>query len=292
MFAAIVQFTVLLSVLVKLAVSQKTTVNAARLQTPVISKVTPNFGSTEGGTWVTITGANYNQQGLFTNRAVFVGGQVCKEISYYTNNNQITCVVPQCVQPECQTNDANWQGSVTVSLEVYIQGVEGIKSASSTFRYNGAYTPYVYMMSRYIRNGAYFFLQGRTSVSQLEDLSVKIGENFASLGEPGEINSGSLSMWSSSTNIYYRPPQDVTAGFYNISLTAQDDQSNGAQGSGNARMFAKQRPYSSLDYYHRYNFDASWAGNVYSVSVQPVVNSVSPSKGSIAGGTELTVLIP
>lgn len=284
-----VYFVLLFSAFLCLVRSQKAEVNAARLQTPIIASVAPSFGSVEGGSWLTITGANFAQHGLFTNRAVFVAGQLCKEISYYTSNTQITCVVPKCVQPECLA-DPLWSGSVMVSLDVYVQGVEGIKSASSTFTYHGSYTPMVVWMMRYVRNSAFFLLQGRTSNLNLNAMEIRIGENLASLGEPGDLNPSALSMWSTSQNLYYRPPGDLSAGYYNLSLNARYDSSVSNVGTGNARMFSRQRPYPSNNYFQRYSFDATWSGNAYSVALQPVIYSVSPESGSISGGTVVTVI--
>jgi hypothetical protein len=270
------------------SVAQKAEVNAARLQTPIIASIAPSFGSVEGGTWLTIAGANFAQQGLFTNRAVFIGGQLCKEISYYTSNTQITCVVPKCVQPEC-LSDPVWGGSVRVSLDVYVQGVEGIKSATSSYVYHGGYTPMIFQMMRYVRNSAFFSLLGRASTTSLDDVEIRIGDNLVSLGEPGEVNPSSLNMWTYSQNLYYLPPNDIPAGYYNLTFTALSDANAGYVGTGNARMFARQRPFSSYSYFSRYNFDAVWSGKVFSVAVQPTIYSVTPSSGSIVGGTILTV---
>lgn len=96
-------------------------------------------------------------------------------------------------------------------------------------------------------------------------------------------------MWSYSTNLYYLSPSDLTGGVYNLTLKAQYKSGIGTVGSGNARMFPKQRPYNYYNYFHRYNFDAAWSGKVYSVAVQPVIYSVTPTAGSIAGGTVVKV---
>jgi hypothetical protein len=263
----------------------------SRLQYPVIASVTPNFGSVEGGTWITITGANFASGGMFTNRMIFVAGQVCKEIPYFTTSQRVVCIAPSCVEPQCR-NDPNWQGSVSVSLDIYIQDVEAIYGASSTFTYHGSYTPSIYLMSRYIRGNALSSVTGRTSASQLEDLQIRISQNLASLGDPGEFNlldSSSLNMWSSSTQVNYLPPSDLAAGFYNLSFQSQDDQSHGTQGTGLARLFPKQPAYDNWGFPYGYNWDCSSKGTVYNVALFPTISSISPSKGSLNGGTLLTV---
>lgn len=176
-----------------------------------------------------------------------------------------------------------------VSLDVYVQGVEGIKSATSSYVYHGGYTPMILQMMRYVRNSAFFSLLGRTSTTSLDNVEIRIGDNLVSLGEPGEVNPSSLNMWTYSQNLYYLPPNDIPGGYYNLTFTAQYDADAGYVGTGNARMFARQRPLSSYSYFYRYNFDAVWSGKVFSVAVQPTIYSITPSSGSIVGGTVLTV---
>jgi hypothetical protein len=262
-----------------------------RLQYPVIASVTPNFGSVEGGTWITIVGANFASGGMFTNRMIFIAGQVCKEIPYFTTSQRVVCIAPACVEPQCR-NDPNWQSSVSVSLDIYIQDVETIYGASSTFTYHGSYTPAIYLMSHYIRGNALSSVTGRTSTSQLEDLQIRIQQNLANLGDPGEFNlldTSSYYMWSSSSQVNYLPPSDLTAGFYNLTFQSQDDQSHGTQGTGLARMFPKQPAYDNWGYPYGYNWDCSLKGTVYNVALFPTISSISPSKGSLNGGTLLTI---
>jgi hypothetical protein len=262
-------------------------VNSMKLQAPIISSITPTFGSVEGGTYITLTGAYFTQNGLFTERQLFLGGQICTEISYYTTDNQLICVTPPCVQPDC-LEDPNWQGSVSVSLDFYIQGVEGIKSASKTFTYYGAYTPQLFQISRYIRSSAFFSIEGRTSNYYIDDMTIKIANNTASLGDPGTLNPAQISsIWSYNTDVYYLPPSDMQAGFYNLSFSVQTDTNN--MGSGFARTFPLQKYSNYADFWHRYLYDATWSGNVYSVNLQPVITSLSVHAGSLAGGTKLTV---
>ena len=259
---------------------------ATRLKYPVISSVTPNFGSVEGGTWITIVGANFASGGLFTNRLIFVGGQICKEVSYYTNSERIVCVAPPCVEPVCA--DPTWQGSVTVSLSVYVQSVEAVYGTSATFTYSGGYTPQVLAMSNYIRGGAVAHLIGRMSTDSLTSLQIKINGNLADIGDPGELN-GAISMWSSSQTLYYKPPMDAGAGFFNLSLESQDDQSRGWKGTGFARFFPKQPAYDNWGYPYLYNWDCSMLGNVFTVALQPVISDISPKIGSIGGNTLVTI---
>ncbi len=126
---------------------------------PVIVSVTPSFGSAEGGTQITISGANFQQSGMFSSTVVLINNQQCNIINYYTFDNQITCVTPKCVTVNC-LSDPDWQGTETVSLAVYVQTVEGILGTSTTFRYDGGYTAEIFKMSHYTYGTAMSSLQG------------------------------------------------------------------------------------------------------------------------------------
>eukprot|EP01040_Poterioochromonas_malhamensis_P001800 gene1800-1926_t len=261
---------------------------ATRLQYPGISSVTPSFGSVEGGTWITIAGVNFMASGMFTNRVILVGGQVCKEIPYFTTNQRIVCVSPRCVEPAC-LSDPLWQGSITVSINVYVQDVETILGASSTFSYAGGYTPQIFALTKNVRGGAVASVIGRPSTDILSDIQIKIGGNKAYLGDPGEINGNSISMWSNTQQIYYTPPTDQTAGYYNLSFESQDDQSQGSKGTGLARLFPVQRAYTDWGFPYYYNWDCSLLGNVFNVQLSPTITSISPAMGSMGGGTVVTI---
>lgn len=268
--------------------------SSTRGQIPHIFAVVPSFGSVEGGSRISIKGMGFAQAGLFTNRAVFIGGERCAEIPYYTTDTEIVCITPKCTTPECLSSPT-WGSAIAVSLDVYVQTVEGVLGQSATFSYNGGYTPAIYKMSHVSRGSAPGFVQGFLASDQLASMTIKFQGNMADLGEaePGQLNPNALSMWSSSTNVLYQAPKDMSAGFYNLSLTlalTEDQAADGqAHASGLARMFPKQKAYSSWDASYGYNFMSSLSGTAYSVCVQPVLAKVTPALGSIVGGTLLTL---
>lgn len=260
---------------------------------PVITDVTPDFGSVEGGTWVTITGAHFMQTGLFSQRAIFIGGEVCEEVMYYTTDSRIICIAPPCYTQECLSSPT-WNDDVVVSLDLYVTTVIGILSTQQqfSFTYSGGWTPEIFLMSRYTRGSAFGFIQGRLMNDKLSDFSLRIDNNLANVGDPGEFNDyyqGTSNMYSWYNKLYYKPPSDLTAGFYNLTLTLQDDQSSGYEATGQARTFPLQRPYSGWSEWYRYNYDATLTGTVFSVSLQPAITSINNVVGSIAGGTVLTI---
>lgn len=257
---------------------------------PVIVSITPSFGSAEGGTQITIVGANFAQTGIFDSKAVFINNAQCNIINYYTTDTQIVCITPKCTTQTC-LSDPNWQGSQQVALEVYVQTVEGILGTSSTFTYNGGYTPAIIKMSSHYAYGTSLSsIVGKLANSDLTDMVIKVDGNLADLGNPDEINPESFYMWSTTNELYFRPPEDMSAGFYNMTYSAQDDQSSGSEGTGLARMWPRQRSLSyAYDYSYQYLFDASPSGRVFNLAMLPSVAVVSPTAGSVAGGTVITL---
>ena len=264
--------------------------SSTRSQPPLIASISPsNVGSVEGGTRLTITGTNFAQEGLFSSRAVFIGGQPCEVISYFTTNERIVCITPKCVTQAC-LSDQDWAGYETASLSVYVSTVEGILEGFTSYTYNGAYTPSVYKMQHNAWATGISQMTTKLIAYQLSDISIKIGDQFADLGNGDEINNDSIDTWSRSSVLQYRAPSDKTAGFFNLSLTVDNDQATGMKASGLARMYPIQESFQyELNYQYDYNFGVSLAGEPYSVCLLPVVTSVSPRTGSVAGGTVLTV---
>ncbi len=255
---------------------------------PKISSITPNFGSVEGGSWITISGANFLQSGLFTNRFIYVGTDRCTEIQYFSTDTSITCIVPKCGLPQC-LESATWGGSVQATVSYQVMTVEGLFTASSPFTYHGGWTPAIHKMSKYVRGGSLFHVEGATRTPSVDDIHIKIGDYRADVGDPGEYNGLSLSMWSSQQRVNYKAPEDMVAGYFNLTMTNQNDQSSGYRGTGKARMFPNQKAYATWKYPYGYNFDSTMTGKVFSVAMQPSIRSISPSLGSIAGGTEVTI---
>jgi hypothetical protein len=169
--------------------------------------------------------------------------------------------------------------------------VETIVGVQTTYYYNGGMTPAVTKMSHCTRATSLSQIVGKLASDQLENFNVKIGSQFANLGEENEFNSESFNSWSRSSKLLYRPPVDMPAGFYNLSLTVLNDPYDSSRGAGLARMFPKQKSFLyNLDYSFDYNFDASLSGIPFSICLQPVITSISPNVGSIVGGTLVTVV--
>jgi len=195
---------------------------------------------------------------------------------------------------------------------VYVSTVEGIVSASTTFMYSGSWTPGIYAMSHTCWGTSTAFISANAYVSSVNDVDIQLGggqlSSFAIQpqfsngtvvnigGNMGahhadlaidNLNDEIFSSFYSWKTIYFRPPDDLVAGFYNLSFYLQNDFSNGQASTGLARMF----PFHKLTetYWNFYNFDSTLLGTVYTICLFPAISSVTPSVGSIAGGTKITI---
>ena len=265
---------------------------ATRTLTPIITSITPlSVGSSEGGTRLIISGVNFIQGNMLASTlAVYVGGEVCQIINYYTTMNRIICNTPKCFTGSCLSDD-DWQGWTSSTLSVYLQSVETIVGVQTTYYYNGGMTPAVTKMSHYTWATSLSQIVGRLASNELKNFNVKVGNQFANLGDENEFNAETFDSWSRSSQLLYRPPVDMSTGFYNLTFTVLNDPYNSGYGAGVARMFPKQKSFFyKLDYSYGYNFDASLSGTPYSICLFPTITSISPNMGSIVGGTIVTVV--
>ena len=199
-----------------------------------------------------------------------------------------------------------------MTVSVYVSTVEGIVLASTSFMYSGSWTPGIYSMSHTCWGTSTAFVNAYTFTSSINDVDIQMGGiQFSSFSlEPQASNATAVSIggnmgayhadlavddlnyetfssfWASKL-IYFRPPDDLVAGFYNLSFYVQNDFSNGQASTGLARMYPFHK--SSETYWYFYNFDSTLLGTVYTMCMFPAISSVSPSVGSIAGGTILTI---
>lgn len=233
-----------------------------------------------------IIGANFAQNGLFTSRAVFIGNDECKIINYYTTDTSIVCVTPPCLTAKCLQSE-NWSGSETETLSVYVQTVEGILGSQSTFNYHGSLTPYLTKVPRVTWATGTFSVVGKTSTDYLDDITIKLGDYFADLGDSGTLNPSGFYRYGTSTEVFFNPPRDAPSGFSNLTFIVQDTQSRG-MGSGYARLFPRRRPIDS-DVNTVYNYASSLSGVSYTTVHLPVISDVVPKTGSIGGGTSITI---
>jgi hypothetical protein len=178
-----------------------------------------------------------------------------------------------------------------VDVRVYVSSVEGILTPISTptFTYYNAWTPAVQWMHSSTWGTASSPLLVRSANVQLSSFDVLFdGLYRGDFGTNGDLNDDNLPGTFSSMLLHYRPPTDMSAGFYNFSLVVQDDFTHGSASTGTALMFEKDRPNNG-NYYRFYFFQSSLHGVSYSICLFPSISAVTPSLGSIAGGTIVTI---
>ena len=233
-------------------------------------------------------GANFAESGLSSDHVVYVGDALCPVIEYYTTDSLLVCVAPPCTATACLAS-SDFRGTATVDLSIYIQTVETILSASTTYTYRYDATPIITQLSHNTWATASTSIEGRLITSSVTDISIKINNQFATLGDNNQLNTETISSPKNIDNLlYYHPPTDMTAGFYNLSLTVQNSASS--VGPGLARMFDQNYPIDFINnetfgYYYR----SSMSGVLYLVTLFPTISSVSTHTGSVAGGTLLKI---
>jgi IPT/TIG domain len=217
---------------------------------------------------------------------VYVGNEECKIVPYYTTNDQIYCITPPCDSDGCLRRTNGWNAREVVDVSVYVTTVVGILGAHTLFTYSTVATPIVSTLTRNLWSTCTGSISGYFDTTLLSNIAVKFDKHFSHLGFDGEINADDLSSWHYSTktirNLYYRPPFDLTAGYYNISVTfSNPDTLMDDVDTGLANLF----PFDSS----KTQYTLSPSGVVYTSAIYPVITRVSPSNGSIAGGTAVTI---
>ena len=254
---------------------------------PIITGVNPNYGGIEGGTQISITGTNFVSDSLFTETVVFIGNERCKVIGHLTTSEKMVCITPKCYTETCLSRN-HWSGTSQMQLTVYVTTVEGILSASSSFIYYNYWTPSVLSMSGTTWGSATSSIYALPRARELSDLGITIGGHNAYLGEDDEFNDDMLNYWDGWNTFYYRTPPDLPSGYYNLTLSVQDDLSGGSSGTGVARMFDRDK-YDSGTYRHFYMYQSTPGGISYTLCVFPSVRTVQPAQGSMAGGQTVTI---
>ena len=259
-------------------------------QTPIVASINPPFGSIKGGTQLSINGANFNSSSLFTQTVVYVGNDQCKIIQHYSTSERLVCITPECNTVTCQDKNI-WSGTSTVDISIFVSSVEGILTPITppVFTYSNGWSPIIYWMLTNTWGTASSPIVVRSDNVALQSIDILFnGMNHASLGTNGELNNEDLPGNSNELDLYFRPPEDMSGGYYNLSMVVQDDFTHGSASTGIAITFDTDR-YDNSNYYRFYLYQSSLHGISYSVCLLPSISSISPSLGSIGGGTTVTI---
>lgn len=259
-------------------------------QTPIVASITPPFGGINGGTQITLLGANFNSSSLFTETVVYVGNDRCKVIQHYSTSSKLVCITPKCTTTTCNSGNI-WTGTSTVDVRVYVSSVEGILTPTSTptFTYHNGWTPLIYWMHSCTWGTASMPLLVRSDNVELKSIDILFDNRYHGyLGSNGELNDEALPGTSSNLLLFYRPPEDMPSGFFNLSMVVQDDFSHGSASTGIASMFDRDR--FDNNFYHRfYLFQTTLQGVSHSICLFPTISFVTPKIGSIGGGTRVSI---
>lgn len=263
---------------------------------PIIKTISPYWGGIEGGTMVTITGANFKPSVLFTEAIVFIGNEVCEIDNYHSSDVQIVCFTPKCYSSDCTAKKYRYYdyfASVSaMAVTVCVQSVSGVPCTVAPsyldFWYYEYWTPNLYAVSQTTWGTATTAIVAYVRSQTLTDITIKVGRSSLILGSNLELNPNTFYFWSSETQFYARVPEDCVSGFQNISLSVQNDQSNGYVGTGFARTFQNDR-FDYWEYSRFYLYSSNLQGTSYSSCILPTITAVNPSRGSIAGGTVMRI---
>ena len=73
--------------------------------------INPKTGGTNGGTRVTISGANFSPQGLWNEVQIFFGDDLCELDRYHSGDNTLICYTPICRTSLCQAGGETFSGN-------------------------------------------------------------------------------------------------------------------------------------------------------------------------------------
>eukprot|EP01035_Chromulina_nebulosa_P018019 gene18019-23659_t len=250
---------------------------------PAIFQVSPNIGGLIGGTNIKIYGANFQPSGLFSNLVVYIGNDLCEINNYYTTNEQIYCVTPPCATDDCLNQSPGYSAWVSVDISLFVETVEGILGAYSTYYYSSYYTPTISYVSTFTWASSIGSINTNVYTDSLDKFTIKINNHFVNLGTNDELNYDDFNWYNWQTNtIYFIPPGDMTAGFYNLTMQlTNSDSLTETLSTG----YAKTYPDDSSENI----YSSTLSGVAYSTAVYPVITNIYPNSGSLAGGTTITI---
>lgn len=286
-------------------------ISRGEVNTPVIADVYPSSLGMFGGSTLYITGANFAPNGLSSSTTVIIGTSECEIIRYYSTDSKIRCVAPPgpCVDQSCEVCSGFSCPCPLVNGYVEVRTIDSIlRSLVFTIQYCTSRSPFVTDMTNIVWPSSIAFVKIRPShvVNPKTDISIKISGQYVDLGYDSDkslFNPLAITNGDAHINLWFRPAMDQVAGFSNLSLIGEIPGGK-IIGSGLGRMFGNNVPYFTHplramrswanDYQwmftgHSYHFDASPSGIAYSVCVLPVISSISPHIGSLAGGTTITI---
>lgn len=274
-----------------------------------IQSIYPARGSTEGGTFLVISGSGFMmpvEANPWDSQVVYVGSKICNIHAHYTSSTQIVCqTTPHDVVAESSE-------SLTVSVQMFGGlGLAGYVSKSSAFQYHWYDTPLFYWSDGWAGTGGDIVaFQGDVypGASVTGQFDIRIG------GARCITNQETMPLSSrrrgSLKQVRCQLPDDelLPSGHYNVTVAVGSlDREDGD--CPNALCF----PYTEEQAGTRYGYGMAaivppvthdsigklkrvWGGNMdletgqlYHYTIYPQVTSIEPTEGGWYGGNNLTL---
>ncbi|CAL1168986.1 unnamed protein product [Cladocopium goreaui] len=274
-----------------------------------IQSIYPNRGSTEGGTFLVISGSGFMmpvEANPWDSQVVFVGTKICNIHAHYTSSNRIVCeTTPHDIPAESSE-------SLTVSVQTFGGlGLAGFASTSSAFQYNWYDTPLFFWSDGWAGTGGdVVAFQGDVypGASVAGQFDIRIGGARCVVDQ--ENYPLSSRRRSSLKRVQCKLPDDdlLSPGHYNVTIRVGSlDREDGS--CPNALCF----PYTQEQAGTSYGYGMAaivptvtsdsigkmkrvWGGSMdvatgqtYHYTIYPQVNAISPLEGSWFGGNNLTL---
>jgi len=274
-----------------------------------ISSVYPSRGSTQGGTYLVISGSGFQQPvdvNPWDSQVVYVGSKLCKIQAHYTTSSQIVCVTSPASIP------FESSGSLTVSVQIFSGlGLASTAQQTGAFRYDSYDSPKFYWARNWAGTGGDLLefagdvYPGASTSSQFD---IRIGDVKCGTDEESMPLDSRRRRSLKQVKCTLPNEEMLVAGHYNVSMQVRSlDASDGTCPNGACFPLTEDQggkygygyagivshPVSAVVGRR----DRLWGGTVdlataqsYHFTVYPQVDSVEPSSGSVFGGNNLTLL--
>lgn len=187
------------------------------------------------GTEITILGLSFMTMGLMSPVSVYIGSNICELPKHCvqnqcTTNERIVCITPPCKSCKHGTLYDSTNSNGWVDITVVVKSSSGNQYAKSSFYYSVESTPAIeWLGTPYTYATSVNFVGWRPNQGSAPpgNTAVRIDNLLCNVDEiTGKLNTpATRDVWN--PIFYFRPPSEVTAGFYNISSTIQNYSVNG-----------------------------------------------------------------
>ncbi|CAE7255018.1 Pkhd1l1 [Symbiodinium microadriaticum] len=184
-----------------------------------ITTVYPDRGSTEGGTYLVISGSGFmmpTEANPWDSQVVYVGSKICNIMAHYTSSTQIVCMTtPHDVVAESSE-------SLTVSVQIFGGlGLASYASKSSAFQYHWQDTALIHWANHWAGTGGDIMefggdiRAGATSAGQFE---IRVGDAWCHVDEEVWPLSNRRRSWTKQVSCQLPDDDLLIPGYYNVTI--------------------------------------------------------------------------